>query len=253
MEEYTLDYKGAKLNITNFGAYITKWSVSGADILYKGESIKRTGIPLLFPFAGPLTGGILEYSGKAIPQHGFARDTQWQLIKKSIASITLGITEKDINKTMQDAYPYFFETQLHIAITSHTLIYTLRVKNMSARPMPIAPGIHPYFNVEHRDKPFIEIDNIEKFNAKEIDWNNINEHSKFYTFHNHINIHFPNYNIFLEDTTNICNTLVVWSTDDKKDFVCIEPITRPFNAINEEAIWIEPSKDWQLKYIFKVE
>ena len=44
-------------------------------------------------------------------------------------------------------YPYDFEADLEVKLSTHSLRVDLRVKNRSPRPMPVAPGLHPYFAI----------------------------------------------------------------------------------------------------------
>jgi galactose mutarotase-like enzyme len=249
MQEYTLKKDNQVLSFNTYGAYVTGWQMHGTDIFYVGESIKRTGIPLLFPFAGPLENGILKYSGRSMPQHGFARDTTWNIKEQSDTLVKLSITQKDITPDMQEAYPYHFEANLILQLIDDGFSYKLRVKNNGHLPMPIASGIHPYFNVPHIQKPFITIDNS-IFDGKAIDWNNIDKNSHFYPFTNHITINTDRYKVTIKDLNNVCTRLVVWSQDEQQDFVCIEPICKDFNAVNTDPIWVQRDVEWVMELQF---
>lgn len=256
MEEIKLLSSGARAVVRPQGAYVTHYDVvspkthTTLPILYQGETIKRTGIPLLFPFAGPLDGGIFKKTHLPMPQHGFARESEWRVIHASRTQVTLELTHKDIHKDMHAAYPYIFTAHLTVALIQQGVLeYTLKISNEDTLSLPLAPGIHPYFFIPHDKKTELVLEGVEGFEAKEIDWNNIERNSRFYPFSGAVTIHAPNYTLTLEDN-GFCNTLVVWSTDDKKDFVCIEPITRPFNSINTNPILVEPHSLWELKYVF---
>ena len=71
----------------NRGGVITNWVSEGNEILYfdekrfmdKKKSI-RGGIPILFPICGNLntSSSVFGNGYLQLPQHGFARDLQWQ-------------------------------------------------------------------------------------------------------------------------------------------------------------------------------
>ena len=73
------------------GGVITNWVSDGNEILYfdetrfmdKTKSI-RGGIPILFPICGNLntSSSVFGNSYLQLPQHGFARDLQWQYSTK---------------------------------------------------------------------------------------------------------------------------------------------------------------------------
>ncbi len=73
------------------GGLVTSFSIHNAETLYldrgtfndENKNI-RGGIPLLFPNAGPLKGGLYN-----LPQHGFARRMPWNVIGQNHNSITL--------------------------------------------------------------------------------------------------------------------------------------------------------------------
>ena len=73
------------------GGLLTSFSVDNTEIFYLdretfNDVIKnvRGGIPLLFPNAGPLKGGLYN-----LPQHGFVRKMPWKVTAQNRNSITL--------------------------------------------------------------------------------------------------------------------------------------------------------------------
>jgi len=117
------------VEVYTFGATITKWQILGQDIIFcstktlqeAGKAI-RGGIPIVFPQFGP---------GK-LPQHGFARVSQWTLseasINKSTGDVTAIFTLTDDEKTRQ-AWPYKFTCRYHIVLKATSLSIQLEVIN----------------------------------------------------------------------------------------------------------------------------
>jgi len=64
-----IESKNACIGVNPDGAYVSSWKVKNpqgqlVDVLYQGKTLRRTGVPLLFPNFGPATG---------MRQHGFGR------------------------------------------------------------------------------------------------------------------------------------------------------------------------------------
>ena len=84
---FQLDQKNYIKFCPERGGVITNWVSDGKEILYfdekrfmdKTKSI-RGGIPILFPICGNLntSSSVFGYDYLQLPQHGFARDLQWQ-------------------------------------------------------------------------------------------------------------------------------------------------------------------------------
>ena len=76
MSTLILQNGAAQVEVASLGAQVLCWSLEKTQILYVGTSPRRGGIPLLFPFADPLTNDTLEHTSTRLPQHGFGREVQ---------------------------------------------------------------------------------------------------------------------------------------------------------------------------------
>ncbi len=241
---------------TNSGQVIS-WENSGYDILYKGSSDKRSGIPILFPFADPLKNNTLDVTGKKIGQHGFARNTKWKIVEKNHNQITIAISNNDIDQEFKKAYPYKFNCSQNYLLEAGKLIYTINVHNFGDTKIPIAPGIHPYFNIKHIDKKKININNGEAFKGVDVNWEQENT-GHFIDFQEKNIVDLVDYKVEISELSKnkSFENLVIWSQPDTKedsDFVCIEPFTRKTNGINNNPIIVNPGGSWEaiikIKYI----
>lgn len=320
------------------GGTLLSWVNNGQEIFYQGSSEKRSGVPILFPFANPLKNGIFEKSGLPIGQHGFARNSLWKLVSKNIkqkplvsstflhnngaeleygqnkanqnlnpnkvnnilletkieenvikshSSITIQLTNSNISPEMQLAYPYQFTAEIIVDISlPNCLTYTLKVYNTGETNLPIAPGLHPYFPINHAEKAKLEIrketfklgekklgkvklsnsltkpnklkDSEVIFQGKNVNWNEPSS-GFFNNFNTEATILFPNKKIRITEISpkpDIQN-LVVWSqtqtqTENDYNFICVEPFTRGTNAINENPIIVSPNKTWEMIVQFEV-
>jgi galactose mutarotase-like enzyme len=248
------------------GGQVRSWSLGTQDILYQGSSIKRSGIPILFPYANPLKEDILLVSGKKYGQHGFARDCSWRLLEKGQDFCRIILDRGSLSQEMQDFYPFNFSLIQTILVSKDSLSIELEVCNLEevgGKSMPIAPGLHPYFSLDHKQKAGFEISGLStSVTAKsyeKIDWEKpsngyffklAQDLEKNHSFETNI-LHKSAGTIKLEISPNFQN-LVLWSqspSEGKTDynFICLEPFSRGADAINTAPILIAPGD----KEIFK--
>jgi galactose mutarotase-like enzyme len=149
------------------GGMVTRFSVGGAPVLFLDESTLRDpsksvrgGIPILFPVAGRLPGGQYELDGRtyAMKQHGFARDLPWTVVDESTAngaSVTLALEANDVTRQV---YPFHFALRFTYRLRGGALFVEQSFENRGSAPMPIQPGLHPYFFVPDAAKADARID-----------------------------------------------------------------------------------------------
>jgi len=108
------------------------------------------GNPVLFPIVGPnhLPGRdhAYEWEGRAfeLPQHGFARRSQWTVVAQATDSVTVELCDTEATRA---CYPFAFRHTLAFRLNAGRLQCEQVVENRSAVPMPFAAGFHPYFRV----------------------------------------------------------------------------------------------------------
>jgi galactose mutarotase-like enzyme len=250
---YTLQNVQANVTATTQGAYVTRWQKlhNGqlVDILYQGSELKRTGIPVLFPNFG---------KSRILPQHGFARNATWVASAQTEESIMFTLEHTEVDSDMKQLYPSQFTAQVILSLTKDgDLIYTLRVINTDGEPVPISPGLHPYWIVNHAQKKDITIPDIPDFDATKIDWDH-NPPDTAYSFSKKIAIQFPDKELTVEDISpdgTICKYLQVWSQPiDAVDhnFICFEPITRGNFGLEQDPIIVAAGETWEMKISFSV-
>ena len=221
------------------GGLLTSFSVDNTEIFYLdretfNDVIKnvRGGIPLLFPNAGPLKGGLYN-----LPQHGFVRKMPWKVTAQNRNSITLQLlsnAETSIN------YPFDFALKLDVEVAGNKLSHSFTVKNTGNSPMPTAYGTHPYFKISQDNKPKL-ITNIGGFHPQEINW--LEEFDQPFSNPGLINVQMPGKEIQIESDTAIFKFVRIWHQAGKK-FICIEPWTRDVFALDnpDQSLWIRPAE-----------
>ncbi|MBC7472550.1 MAG: hypothetical protein H7196_04825 [candidate division SR1 bacterium] len=244
----------SELTVELNSGQVVQWSHDGVGVFYQGSNIRRSGIPILFPFANSLKDNIFNISGKKIRQHGFGRDFPWQIGKQTESSIELILITQDISLEMQKIYPFHFKVKIKLELLDNRLTYTLQISNHGENPMPIAPGIHPYFPIKHTQKSKMTVNNLRGYDSNKINWNEKND-GIFYNFDKFVKVCFPDSrSLQLEQgDQKDFNYLVFWSQlqdNVDHDFICIEPFTRKTNAINDDPILLKPMETWSNSIAF---
>jgi len=136
------------------GGVITNWVSDNNEILYFDEKrfMDRTksirgGIPILFPICGSLnlSNSLFGQNYLQLPQHGFARDLQWQYsLNKKQKSLCLFLNDSEITRKY---YPFDFELRIEVTLKINCLEFEIIIHNKTDFAMPINFGLHPYFNI----------------------------------------------------------------------------------------------------------
>ena len=115
----------------------------GHELLWDGDAAFWTGhAPILFPLVGMLNQGHYHLNNKtfAMPKHGFARNSRFDLVECSNSGVTLGIEDSNATRAI---YPFAFRFQIDFEIIGASLSVTAHVTNCDDQPMPISFGFHP--------------------------------------------------------------------------------------------------------------
>jgi len=132
--------------ITPLGAEL--WSLTdraGREYMTDADPAFWTGhAPLLFPIVGALNGGGYRLDGQeyALPKHGFARTSRFEVVEHSDAYARFRLAESAATLAV---YPFRFELELAFALAGATLSMTATVRNPGGPPLPFSFGFHPAF------------------------------------------------------------------------------------------------------------
>ncbi len=102
--------------------------------------------PILFPIVGTLKNNSYRYNGEEfqLNRHGFAREMEFELIKKTDESATFLL--KSTLETRR-AFPFDFELQIIYSLDENKLNIDYKVINKSEVTMPFSIGAHPAFSL----------------------------------------------------------------------------------------------------------
>lgn len=148
MAFYELKNDVITLGINSKGAEMKslKNNETGLEYLWQADPAfwGRTS-PVLFPVVGNYKDKTTYYEGKAITlsQHGFARDTEFELASKTEDTIWFSFesTEETYEK-----YPFHFKLSVGYQIKGNTVKVMWKVENPDQKTLHFSIGAHPAFN-----------------------------------------------------------------------------------------------------------
>lgn len=99
---------------------------------------------ILFPIVGRLNDDQFQIAGHSYPikQHGFARNTDFEIATKATDNITFELNST--TETLQQ-FPYHFKLQAQYHLEGKTLYITYRVYNQDSKKIHFSLGAHPAF------------------------------------------------------------------------------------------------------------
>ncbi len=101
--------------------------------------------PVLFPIVGRLKGDSYLYDGKSYPlgQHGFARDSEFELVKSSENSCQFELNSDDRTRAV---FPFEWSLKIGYILLGNVLTIVYSVKNNGPKDLLFSIGAHPAFN-----------------------------------------------------------------------------------------------------------
>lgn len=98
--------------------------------------------PVLFPIVGTLKNNSYTYENANyhLSRHGFARDTEFKLIEKTLNSAIFSIQS---NAETKKVYPFDFELQITYTLEETSLTIGYKVINQTNSEIPFSIGAHP--------------------------------------------------------------------------------------------------------------
>jgi aldose 1-epimerase len=159
--------------VTSVGNMAYEMKVKGHNILrfpfasvedYKSRPPSRHGIPLLAPWGNRLDEQAFYANGKrytfdmslgnitgAVPIHGFMSLTdQWQIVELKHDGTAAWLTSRlDVYKqpAWMKQWPFAHTIEMTYRLAGGVLEVRTKVVNMSAEPMPVALGYHPWLQL----------------------------------------------------------------------------------------------------------
>ena len=152
----TIKNNKLEVEIDQLGAQITHVvDLKGNfDYIWNGKAWKRHA-PILFPSIGRSNDDHYVVDGQTypMPQHGFARDLQWENVRKADDQVLLQLKASPKTK---EYYPFDFTLQVDYKLVGNQLLTKYSVTNNDKQTMPYALGSHPGLNIPIDDDGVFE-------------------------------------------------------------------------------------------------
>lgn len=144
---YTLENSTIKITTSPFGGELHNLTskIDGTEFLWNGDNeYWKYHAPILFPIVGKVKNNTyrVEDENYSLPQHGLARVSEFNMIKKTDNSITFSLFYSD--KTLE-VYPYKFELQIRYDLIQNGVKINYKVINKDSKEIFFSIGAHPAF------------------------------------------------------------------------------------------------------------
>jgi len=139
LQKVSLKSGNSEAQVFALGACVTSFKVDGYDYLFvrpdskfDGSKPISGGLPICWPQFGP----------GAIQQHGFARNSLWEVVNQTPSSAVLKLVSDEKTKAIWDKD---FELTYSISLSPGKLSTTLTVANTGATEFEFTGAIHSYY------------------------------------------------------------------------------------------------------------
>lgn len=153
-----IESKEAIIQFETKGAQMTSFKKKGFEFEYlwqPQEPFWQGRNPILFPLVGSTYDKKLHIDGKeyAIGNHGFARNSEFEVVAQNEDSITFRLKD---NVDTLSMYPYSFTMDVTYTLQGLEVKISYCITNLSETKMPFTFGLHPAFSC-----PFSEQETLE--------------------------------------------------------------------------------------------
>lgn len=123
------------------GATVLSWKLDGKEQFWLSESAVydtdkgiRGGIPLVFPFFGPVTQSFVA-TGEKLPQHGFGRNATFEFLglsSESPATAQFGLSPDTLSDKFKKLWPFDFQVIFSVTVYDNIMKTDVEVSNPSS-------------------------------------------------------------------------------------------------------------------------
>lgn len=148
MTTLTIENKKLRVKVSPFGAEIQSIVNQATHLEYLWQANPAywpRHAPVLFPIVGRLPGDTLQIQDQDFPmkQHGFARDSLFELTNQTEESLQFRLIANEATKKQ---YPYDFELIIDYTLRGNTVTTRYTIRNPHTDVLPASIGAHPAFN-----------------------------------------------------------------------------------------------------------
>ena len=141
---------GDSVLVAEQGAHVLSWVAQGRERMFlspankwDGHSAIRGGVPVCWP----------QFNMRGtLPKHGFARNSQWQLVASEVNTDASQLTfEWRSSEATQAIWQQAFVAQLQVRLSAGSLQLSLHVNNTDTQPLNFTGALHTYLAVDDID------------------------------------------------------------------------------------------------------
>ncbi len=168
MPTHSIFNKNISISVNSLGAELVSLKSSTTELLWQGDkSIWARFAPVLFPIVGKLKDNEFTHNGTVynLPQHGFARDSEFVLIEESENVLEFELTA---NEDTLLIYPFHFSLRIRYELQTNGVDLKYLVFNPDNKELLFSLGAHPGFNCKRVEGESLEDFYIEFENKKEL-------------------------------------------------------------------------------------
>ena len=163
---------GGTADIYPHGGHVLSWRDPSGEVLFlsaRSDADQDThgGIPLVFPQFGKGVGATVG----PLPQHGFARQSDWEVVRHGVDRKGYATARLSLRSTADTRrlWPHEFRLELDVALGG-TLKLALSVTNTGSAPLSFTGGFHSYFRVGDARTARVEGLQGLRYRDKTADW-----------------------------------------------------------------------------------
>ncbi len=142
---YAIQNDRIKAAVSSRGAELYSAYCNGCEYIWQADpEYWASHAPILFPICSRLFEGKYTYEGKTYEMilHGFARQTEFELVEHTDSKITLKLASSEETKKI---YPFDFEFYVTYTLEENMLRTSARIVNTGKDILPATFGGHPGF------------------------------------------------------------------------------------------------------------
>ena len=128
------------------GSFASIKNAAGREYLWQPDPAFWGGqAPICFPICGSLrnnTAVTIEGKTLAMPRHGIVKDREFEMVEQTADSITFRLTADD---QLKEKYPYEFSFETSYKLDGNKICITYRVNNLGDVKIPYTMGGHTGF------------------------------------------------------------------------------------------------------------
>ena len=152
---YTIENEFIRLTVDSLGAEMVSAVdlATGSEMIWCADpAVWNRHAPILFPYAGKLTGGHFKAEDGKIyagGQHGFARDMEHALLNQTARELTFELLSSDETRAV---WPYDFALRTTFSLEGCRVRHAVSVRNTGKETLGFGLGFHPGFTLPFDDK-----------------------------------------------------------------------------------------------------